>query len=187
MKEEFQMFKKVMFLMVVITMVFLFPMTVTHAVPERLEILSSISFELDSSTNTQNARRASQLIDGTIVNPGQEFSFNNTTGQRTRDKGFIVGHFPYWDNGRVIDGSAVGSGVCRTSTGVHLAALRAGLKITERWSHDVAVGYVRRGEDAAVNWGDADMRFVNDKPFPIRIVIIVDSDNFLRAQIIKVN
>lgn len=165
----------------------IYPTTIVFAIPERGDVLSNISFQLDNSTNTKNARRAAQMIDGIVIKSGQEFSFNNTTGRRTSDKGFIAGHFPVWEKGKVVDYYVTGSGVCRTSTGVHLAALRAGLKITEAHRHDVPVDYVKYGEDAAVNWGDADMRFVNNQVFPVKIVIIVNSENILRAQIVRAN
>jgi vancomycin resistance protein YoaR len=179
------MFLKKMFLIIPLVVMSFLPISVVQAIPERGDMLSNISFQLDDSDNTQNARLAAKFINGTIVQPNKEFSFNNTTGRRTSDKGFIAGHFPVWEKGKVVDYYVTGSGVCRTSTGVHLAALRAGLKITERWPHDVPVGYVKYGEDAAVNWGDADMRFVNNQVFPVRIVIIVNNENILRAQIIR--
>ena len=110
----------------------------------------------NSKRNT-NVRLAAEALNGTIVGPGQEVSFNDTVGQRTEAKGY-QGAAAY-NNGEVVQ--EIGGGVCQVSTTLYNAALKAGMKISMRRSHTFEPSYVTPGMDATVSWGGPDFRFIN--------------------------
>jgi vancomycin resistance protein YoaR len=107
-----------------------------------------------------NVQLVARLIDGTLIAPGQTFSFNRATGARTADKGFREA--PVIINGELQTG--LGGGVCQVSTTVFNAAYEAGLKITARTNHALYISHYPLGRDATVNYPDVDLRFVNDTP-----------------------
>ena len=105
-----------------------------------------------------NVQLVSNLIDHTLIRPGQVFSFNGTTGERNADKGFLEA--PVIINGELQTG--LGGGVCQVSTTVFNAAYEAGLDITERTNHALYISHYPQGRDATVNYPDLDLKFVND-------------------------
>jgi len=105
-----------------------------------------------------NVQLVARLIDRKLIAPGATFSFNETTGDRTADKGFVEA--PVIINGEVTTG--LGGGVCQVSTTVFNAAYEAGLKITSRTNHALYISHYPQGRDATVNYPDTDLRFVND-------------------------
>ena len=105
-----------------------------------------------------NVRLVAQLIDRTLIAPGEVFSFNETTGARTPEKGFREA--PVIINGELQTG--IGGGVCQVSTTVFNAAYEAGLAITSRTNHALYISHYPQGRDATVNYPDTDLRFVND-------------------------
>lgn len=113
----------------------------------------------------QNLKLATQAINGTIVNPGQEFSFNETTGPRSTEKGYQPASA--YLNGEVVQ--EPGGGVCQVSSTLYNAVVFAGLKSTERHAHSYEPSYVTPGEDAAVSYGGPDFKFVNNSDYPIAI------------------
>lgn len=113
----------------------------------------------------QNLKLATQAINGTIVNPGQEFSFNETTGPRSTEKGYQPASS--YLNGEVVQ--EPGGGVCQVSSTLYNAVVFAGLKSTERHAHSYEPSYVTPGEDAAVSYGGPDFKFVNNSDYPIAI------------------
>jgi len=105
-----------------------------------------------------NVQLVAHLIDGTMIAPGATFSFNQTTGARTADKGFVAA--PVIINGELQTG--LGGGVCQVSTTVFNAAYEAGLPITARTNHALYISHYPLGRDATVNYPDTDLKFVND-------------------------
>jgi len=106
----------------------------------------------------QNLVRAVQLIDGTRVAPGKEFSFNATVGRRTEDRGFRPAPV-------IVGGEydvAIGGGVSQVATTVFNTAWEAGVKITDRTAHALYISRYPAGRDATVNYPDIDLRFEND-------------------------
>lgn len=103
--------------------------------------------------NVYNADVAANYINGAVVAPGQEFSFNRVVGERTAQRGFMLGK-------NIWGGPDLGSGICRTS---------AGLKIVERHPHSIPVRYAPPGADATVIWGCEDLRFKNSGQNPITV------------------
>jgi vancomycin resistance protein YoaR len=87
-----------------------------------------------------NVRLVAQLVDGALIAPGAEFSFNKTTGERTPERGFLEA--PVIINGELQNG--IGGGVCQVSTTVFNAAFDAGLSITSRTNHALSSRTTRR-------------------------------------------
>ena len=95
----------------------------------------------NSKRNT-NVKLAAEKLNGTIVQPGQELSFNDTVGERTEAKGYQSA--AAYSNGEVVQ--EIGGGVCQVSTTLYNAVLRAGLKISVRRSHTFEPTYVTPGQ-----------------------------------------
>ena len=110
------------------------------------------------ANRVHNVQLVANLIDHTLIRPGQVFSFNGTTGERNADKGFLEA--PVIINGELQTG--LGGGVCQVSTTVFNAAYEAGLDITERTNHALYISHYPQGRDATVNYPDLDLKFVND-------------------------
>jgi vancomycin resistance protein YoaR len=105
-----------------------------------------------------NVQLVAHLIDDHYIAPGATFSFNEATGERTPDKGFLEA--PVIINGELKTG--LGGGVCQVSTTTFNAAYVAGLPITDRTNHALYISHYPLGRDATVNYPDTDLRFVND-------------------------
>ena len=112
-----------------------------------------------------NASRACRFINGVVVEPGEEFSYNEALGQRTTENGYVSG--TAYAGGSVVQ--QTGGGICKISTMLYNLCLISGMEVTERWPHTMLVEYVPGGLDAAVAWGYEDFRFVNSLDVPIRI------------------
>ena len=105
-----------------------------------------------------NVELVSHLVDDKLIAPGEEFSFNKTTGERSAAKGFLVA--PVIVNGELTTG--LGGGVCQVSTTVFNAAFEAGVGITARTNHALYISHYPQGRDATVDYPDVDLKFVND-------------------------
>jgi vancomycin resistance protein YoaR len=105
-----------------------------------------------------NVQLVSRLIDGELIAPGETFSFNQTTGERSPERGFRSA--PVIINGELQDG--IGGGVCQVSTTVFNAAYEAGLPIESRTNHALYIDHYPQGRDATVNYPDLDLKFRND-------------------------
>jgi vancomycin resistance protein YoaR len=111
-----------------------------------------------SSNRIHNVQLMADYIDGTIVRPGESFSFNESVGPRTAERGFR--------EGQMIIGSlllpAIGGGVCQTATTLFNNAFELGLPILERHNHSFYISHYPMGRDATVSWGGPDFAFKND-------------------------
>jgi len=130
---------------------------------ERLGIREQIStFTTDMGTSSSNRIHNVQLmanyIDGTVIKPGDRFSFNDRVGPRTVERGFR--------EGQMIIGSlllpSIGGGVCQTATTLFNNAFELGLPIVERHNHSFYISHYPMGRDATVSWGGPDFVFQND-------------------------
>lgn len=130
-----------------------------------------------------NIGLAAKSIDGTILLPGEIFSFNDVVGPRTAAKGYRIAHI--FVAGRITDGT--GGGVCQVSTTLYNAVLRANLEVLERHNHMFTVSYVPLGHDAAVSYGYADLVFKNTTAHPLRINAAVTPGNNLYISIVSTN
>lgn len=120
----------------------------------------------DRSTNLEIAARN---MNGTILLPGEEFSYNKVVGERTYANGFKDAHV--FSGGKVIDG--LGGGICQISSTLYNAVLMANLEVTERKNHMMYPEYVKPSLDATVVWGSIDFKFKNNRETPIKIVATV--------------
>lgn len=114
---------------------------------------------------TKTVRKAINLINNSIVPPGQIFSVNQTVGERTAARGFGVGKV--FKDGRMQ--TDVGGGMCQVASTLFNAALLANLEIVERHQHVRTVPYVKAGSDATIWWGKKDFKFENDSSAPVFI------------------
>ena len=112
-----------------------------------------------------NVRLSCEALNGTIVQPGEELSFNKAVGERTAAKGYQSA--AAYNNGAVVQ--EIGGGVCQTSTTLYNAALKAGMKISKRQSHTFEPSYVTPGMDATVSWGGPDFAFINNSSAAVGI------------------
>jgi vancomycin resistance protein YoaR len=120
-----------------------------------------------------NVELVAHLVDDKLIAPGATFSFNDTTGARTAEKGFVAA--PVIINGELQ--TALGGGVCQVSTTVFNAAYEAGLPITERTNHALYISHYPLGRDATVNYPDTDLKFVNDTPHWLLLRTFVTSSS----------
>jgi Uncharacterized vancomycin resistance protein len=118
-----------------------------------------------SSARYENIETALKSINNTVVWPGDEFSFNETTGPRTAERGYLPAPI-ILNGGFDMD---YGGGVCQVASTVYNAALMAGMPIIERHRHTKPVHYVPEGRDATVNYGALDLRFKNNRAGPVII------------------
>lgn len=123
-----------------------------------------------TAARISNVKLASAAVNGTILNPGDVFSYNETTGQRTTAKGYRPA--PAYVGGETVD--EVGGGVCQPSSTLYLACLNSNLEIVERYAHRYVPAYIGKGMDATVSWGGPDYKFRNDTDYPIKIEAVYD-------------
>ena len=168
------------------------PMTVTRPSVTGQQLRDSLFRDLlgacttsywNSSPNRiSNVELASSKIDGTILYPGDIFSYNDVVGERTLEGGFLPA--PAYVDGDVKD--EVGGGACQVSSTLYAATIFAFLETVERTNHYFPVSYMQLGTDATVTIPDGgnimDLKFKNDKKYPIKIVSYstVDEENYVR-------
>lgn len=121
------------------------------------------STNINRSTNIDIA---CEKINGTILEPGETFSFNKVVGERTAKSGFKEALI--YTGGEVDYG--LGGGICQISSTLYNAVLKANLDIVERKNHSMTVSYLPVGQDASVSYGSVDFKFTNSRSYPIKIV-----------------
>lgn len=130
---------------------------------------SVTGFNSQNKGRTENIKIAADAINGTILMPGEEFSFNDSTGPRSVEAG-------YKEATVIVDGeftTGTGGGVCQVSTTLYQAVLKSDMEVTSRRNHGLPVGYVPMGQDATIAYGYIDFKFVNNKNFPVYIEMLV--------------
>ena len=135
-----------------------------------------------TSARINNVKLSAAACNGVVLNTGDVFSYNATTGQRTPAKGYQAA--PAYVGGETVD--EVGGGVCQTSSTIYYACLRANLEITERYAHRYVPAYIDWGMDATVSWGGPDYKFTNNTDYPIKIVATY-SGGYLTVKILGTN
>ncbi|MFD7256500.1 VanW family protein [Streptomyces sp. NPDC059874] len=145
------------------------PPELTDAEARRLGIkekLSSFTVEFPAAPyRSTNIGRAVELINGSVVLPGREWSFNRTVGERTKENGFVDGIM-------ISDGQYVkspGGGVSAVATTMFNAVFFAGLKPVEYGAHSFYIERYPEGREATVAWGSLDLRWLNDSGHPVYI------------------
>ncbi|MCW2833502.1 MAG: VanW family protein [Nocardioides sp.] len=112
-----------------------------------------------------NIGRAAELVNGTVLKPGETFSLNGTVGERTRANGFTEGYI-------IQDGILVtdlGGGVSQMATTTFNAMFFAGLEDVEHKPHSFYIDRYPVGREATVAWGSVDLQFRNDTPYGVLI------------------
>ncbi|WP_229051674.1 VanW family protein [Aeromicrobium sp. Leaf350] len=152
----------------------------TTADAEALKIVEKVSEFETNYPNTQyrniNQGRAAELIDGTILEPGEQFSFDKVVGQRTAANGFVQGGVI--EGGRFVE--SFGGGVSQVATTTYNAAFFAGLDDDEHKPHSLYLTRYPLGREATVNWGTTDLKFTNSTPYGILIKAWVVPSNSSR-------
>ena len=129
-------------------------------------LLTSVSTNYTRGTGSDvNIAVAARTLNGTLVMPGDTFSYNELIGNTTLEKGYT--YAPVIVNSQITQG--VGGGVCQVSSTLYNAILNIGLLPVERKPHSRPSSYLPLGLDAAIDWGNIDFKFVNTLPYPIYI------------------
>lgn len=118
-----------------------------------------------TAARISNVKLATSTVNGTVLNCGDTFSYNNTVGKRTEAKGYQPA--PAYVQGETVD--EIGGGVCQPSSTLYLACLLSNLEIVQRYAHRYVPAYIAKGMDATVSWGGPDYQFRNNTDYPIRI------------------
>lgn len=130
----------------------------------------STNYSSSSQNRKDNIKLALSMFNGMIVEPGEEVSFNQTTGSRNSENGYKNAYIIL--NGSYTSG--VGGGVCQASSTLYNALIRADIEILQVNHHSLPPSYVPLSFDAMVSEGYADLVFKNNLDTPIYIKCICD-------------
>ena len=131
------------------------------------DLLSSFStkYSVRATARTTNIKLAASKINGTVLMPGETFSYNKVVGARTIAAGYKEA--PIYVSGEVVDG--LGGGICQITSTLYNAVVYANLDIVERTNHQFVPSYVTASRDATVVYGSLDFKFKNNRNYPIKI------------------
>lgn len=133
----------------------------------------------DNENRNGNLRKACGMLDGLVLQPGQELSYNEALGPRTKELGWLPA--PAYSGTKLVD--SPGGGICQVSSTLYLASVYSELTIVERRNHGYPVSYIPLGMDATVSWGFTDLKIRNDSPMPVKIQA-EESDGYVRISIL---
>lgn len=129
----------------------------------------------DGPGRVANLEIASRAVDGTVLAPGEGFSFNK-----------LAEPLDYYATSVIINGrvdTADGGGLCQVASTLYMAANYAGLRVLERHPHYAELPYIKPGFDATVWFGDLDMRFENTSDSHLLLREWVDEEGYVNAEI----
>ena len=129
-------------------------------------------FSWSSENRINNIKLVSDKLNGLILMPGDQFSFNGYVGERTAEKGFKAAGA--YMNGLVVD--EIGGGICQVSSTLYCATMLAQMETVERTCHYFMVDYLSPGLDATVSWPDTDFKFRNCREYPVKIISKCDTE-----------
>ncbi len=138
----------------------------------------STDYSASSKERKSNVNKALEKFNGMIIEPGQEVSFNETTGARTEENGYKQANIIL--NGAYVKGT--GGGACQSSTTLYNALLLADLEITEVNHHSLPASYVPLSCDAMVSEGVSDLKFKNSLETPVYLKTYGD-DNSVTVEV----
>ena len=133
------------------------------------DVLGSMTtyFPKSNENRISNIQLACSRIEGTILYPGDVFSYNDALGERTEAAGFKMAGA--YSNGEVVE--ELGGGICQVSSTLYSAMLYSyRVNTVQRNPHYFPVDYLEKGYDATVSWPKPDFKFRNDTDYPIKIV-----------------
>ncbi|NPV27161.1 MAG: hypothetical protein HPY81_06865 [Firmicutes bacterium] len=131
--------------------------------------------DLNERERTENIKLAAKAVDGTVLGPGQLFSFNKQLGPRFPERGYKKAPM-FWHDQVIL---AEGGGVCQVATTLYNAVLQANLEVQQRFPHTQPVNYVPPGQDATIAGEEVDLKFSNTTDGPIFISATVDNDKLI--------
>lgn len=140
----------------------------TEAFPDLLSNFST-NYATSNRNRTTNLILAANKINGTVLIPGETFSYNKVVGARTIAAGYKEA--PIYVQGRVEDG--LGGGICQITSTLYNAVVYANLEVTQRTNHQFVPSYVTASRDATVVYGAIDFQFKNNREYPIKLVCSV--------------
>lgn len=140
----------------------------TEAFPDMLSTFST-NYAASNRNRTTNLILAANKINGTVLMPGETFSYNKVVGARTISAGYKEA--PIYVEGRVEDG--LGGGICQITSTLYNAVVYANLEVTQRTNHQFVPSYVTASRDATVVYGAIDFQFKNNREYPIKLVCSV--------------
>ena len=147
----------------------LYPNVTTNMIGQEAfpDLLSSYStsYSTRDRDRTTNLILAANKINGTVLMPGETFSYNTVVGERTIAAGYKEA--PIYVSGEVVDG--LGGGICQITTTLYNAVVYANLEIVERSNHQFVPSYSNPSRDATVVYGSIDFKFKNNRNYPIKI------------------
>lgn len=138
------------------------------------DVLGTYTARSGSSYNRDiNLKLSCEAIDGIVLYPGDVFSYNDTLGERTAEKGYKPADS--YEGSKTVQ--TYGGGICQASSSLYYCTLLADLEIVNRTNHGFVSSYMPYGMDATVAWGGPDFKFCNSTNFPIRIDAKADGGN----------
>ncbi|MBQ6796851.1 MAG: VanW family protein [Clostridia bacterium] len=140
-------------------------------------------FSTSNKQRAHNLTLAASKINGKVLEPGEQLSFNETVGERTPENGFQQATV-YTSEGT---DEGYGGGICQTSSTLYYTCILSNLQIDERKNHRYTVTYMRDdksgynvyGNDATVNWGTIDYKFTNSKEYPLKLEMYADGGKLI--------
>ena len=142
----------------------------TEAFPDLLSSFKTYYYE-SNVNRTTNLKLSASKINGTVLLPGEVFSYNQVVGKRTIEAGYRDAAI--YSGGKVVDG--LGGGICQISSTLYDSVVLANLEIVERSNHGFVTSYLDAGWDATVVYGAIDFKFKNSRKYPIKIVASVSN------------
>ncbi len=142
----------------------------TEAFPDLLSTFST-KYPVSNRNRTTNLILAANKINGTVLMPGETFSYNKVVGARTIAAGYKEAAI--YVKGEVVDG--LGGGICQVTSTLYNAAVYANLEIIQRTNHQFVPSYVTASRDATVVYGSIDFQFKNNRNYPIKLICSVSN------------
>ena len=158
------------------------PLTLTEPdmTTEKLEsslfkdVLGKSSTKTSGPSNRwHNVETACERVNGTILLPGEVFSYNELCGPYSQAGGYLKA-------GAYVSGTTQDTwagGVCQLSSTIYYTTLKANLETVERTKHKYDVGYLPSGMDATVYSDTLDFKFKNNTDYPIKVVATLTKDS----------
>ncbi len=142
------------------------PTTSSDDLKANFGMIATTTSETTSNENRNtNIRLICEKLDGLVLQPGEQFNFNDYIGKRTEEKGYKMAHGIF--NGSMRD--ELGGGICQANTMLYQSVTKADLQVDERKNHSIPSTYVDKGTDATVTWTSPNFRFTNNTEYPIAI------------------
>ena len=142
----------------------------TEAFPDLLSTFST-KYAVSNKNRTTNLILAANKVNGTVLMPGETFSYNKVVGARTISAGYKEAAI--YVQGKVVDG--LGGGICQITSTLYNAVVYANLEVVQRSNHQFVPSYVTASRDATVVYGAIDFQFKNNRNYPIKLVCSVSN------------